>query len=194
MATRCSLSNGKPLLALLVLSLLLIPRAVLASEELVFEVAQPVWTEEGVSIMHTTYAGYGGDWCSAVEFTCRANAVVSDQGVENRNAANRMGLYVDVRRMSKPETNWIVDTLDVALNVRRGLAHDEEGADGARMVIEKTVACLLENASNCLNPGAVMRLRVVGSAAFRNLGGTFIAPPRTEKDGAPPAALKKISG
>jgi hypothetical protein len=81
MATRCSWFDAF-LLCRFAVALLLIsicPGAARCSEEIVLEVAQPTWTDEGISVIHTTYAGYGGDWCSSVDYTCRANAVVTDK-------------------------------------------------------------------------------------------------------------------
>ena len=174
MAMRCSLPDLRS--ALLGLTLVVISTSLSqASEEGFFEVAQPVETAGGFAVVHVTYASYTSVCCPSVLYTCRANTLGTDSGVQNRNLANRLGMRVTVAGNKLAELpDYMCDTLDVRLDLSGIAAHEKRyGTKGIDQIVKETVECIRENAGTCRPILKVLRLHVIGPERFRHLGGVF---------------------
>jgi hypothetical protein len=174
MATRCSWPDLRNVLAAAALVFAGL-RVAQASEEVFYEVAQPVESAAGIEIVHTTYASYGSTCCLPVLYTCRANSLATDSGVQNRNLANLIGIAVTVKGNTRPDLpDWMCDTLDVQLDLGAVAAHEPRyGSKGIEEIVQRTIACIRENAGICNNELKILRLHVTGPEKFRKLGKTY---------------------
>ncbi|HKA25432.1 MAG TPA: hypothetical protein VKF80_10660 [Candidatus Eisenbacteria bacterium] len=146
-----------------------------ASEEVPYDVAQPIQTDGGIYIVHVAYTSNNGTCCPAVVSTCRPNAVMTDSGAQNRNAAYLAGITVTATSKAPSDLpDWMCDTLDVQMDLSRIQSHEREfGEEGLRDLVAKTVACLRENAWRCGGHLRILRLHITGAPWFRKLEGTF---------------------
>jgi len=158
---------------LFVASLVLVGTGAQASEELFFQVAQPVISDNGVLIVHVPYASNNGSCCPAVAYTCRANTIDRDTRIQNRNAANLLGIAIVPTPHVPPDMpDWMCDTLDVMLDLTR-MNRAVYDPTTTRQVIEKTEDCMRENAWTCDSHLRILRIEVKGPTQYRRLGGTF---------------------
>jgi hypothetical protein len=146
-----------------------------ASEEAFYEVAQPVESEAGIEVVHVTYAGYSSICCPPVLYTCRANALITDSGTQNRNLANLLGMRVTVVGNTRPDLpDYMCDTLDVKLDLSAVAVHEHRySSKSIEAIVRTTIACMRENAGIYKDRLKIMRLHITGAEKFRKLGGTF---------------------
>jgi len=186
-------------------------QAVSATEAAYYEVAQPMFDEGSgcVQIRHVTYQLWVGSAFPGreIDLTCSFGPVVVNPGlrvitrenVADHNIARAMGISVSAetrdfdtwKRSTDPaRPGRYVDTLAVELDVR--LAERQMLRKAFRdsllvepwvlnQAIEATLACVLENTGRSEIPIRRLRVRVIGSAAFRRLSGVFQIPARIER-------------
>ena len=142
------------------------------SEESSFEVFQPIWTENELSLSRVTTLTFNSGEAAihAVLATCDSSHVMGDYGPQQRNAAFEVGLRAEVSFNSGKEPPLFGDTLRVVLRSTRPPA--DIGDHGYGKIVAATVKCILFNAAR--SPAIrFVALRVVGEAAFRKYGGVF---------------------
>lgn len=143
-----------------------------ATEEWSFEVFQPIWTDNGISLSRVTCLTFnsGERGVYAVLATCDSSHVMSDHGPQQRNAAFEAGLRTEVTFNSAKEPPLFGDTLRVVLRATKPSA--DLGDFDYATVLEATVQCILANAAQSPSIKFVA-LRVEGEKLYRSYGGVF---------------------
>lgn len=164
----------KTILALLVIMVITAAHASPSgsTEEWSFEVFQPIWTDNGISLSRVTVMTFnsGELGVCAVLATCDSSHVMSDYGPQQRNAAFEAGLRAEVTYNSDKEPPLFGDTLRVTLRATR----PPHGIDdfGYPTILAATVQCILANAAR--SPAIkFVALRVSGDKVYRDYGGVF---------------------
>jgi hypothetical protein len=173
LATKSSL-----LLSVLLLSSLAAlgsPSQTSASEEVAVQVAQPIWTENGIIISSVTYIRWLGSPEPGIEvaWTARPDLVEreGDAKPSNRNAAALCGIEVRTR----PKAKWkdwpreFADTLGVVLDLSRLAQRGSSRNHPEKQVVEATVDCILINAGRSRPAVKFVALEVEGVAKYGSL-------------------------
>lgn len=173
--------TGKPRRGTFLLVWLSLVAPVGAAEEWPFEVAQPLFTGEGIFLGNVTYVL---DWgaplpCLQVSYTCRENRILTDRGeYQNRNAANVLGLEVRCDLASRaPRAVLDPDTLRVTLDLGQAVPGQMRRGWEEPFVLKATVDCILINASRGFPRPSFLRLDIEGSDDFAHLEKTYAVPP-----------------
>lgn len=145
-----------------------------SSEEWSFEVFQPIWTDNSISLSRVTTLTFnsGELGVCAVLATCDSNHVMSDYGPQQRNAAFEAGLRADVDFNSGKEPPLFGDTLRVILRGTKPPA--ALGDFEYSTIVAATVHCILYNAAQSPSIKFVA-VRVDGDHASRKYGGVYRA-------------------
>jgi hypothetical protein len=143
-----------------------------ASEEWVFEAAQPIWTPNSITVSRATVLTFNsGDVgvCSVIA-TCDSNRVMTDYGPEQRNIAFEVGLRAEVSFNSNREPPLFGDTLRVTL---RGTKPPQDFDDFSYATIAAaTFECIMANAAQ--SPAIkFVSLRVDGEGISKRYEGVF---------------------
>lgn len=143
-----------------------------ASEEVAIQVAQPIWTENGIIISSVTYIRWLGSPEPGIEvaWTAKPNLIEreGDAKPSNRNAAALCG--IEVRTRPKAESkDWpreFADTLGAVLNLSRLEQRGSSKSHGEKKVVDATVDCILINAGRSRPAVKFVALEVEGAAKY----------------------------
>jgi len=120
-----------------------------ATQETLIEIAQPIYTENGIAESITTYVLYinwTGD--AKVYLTFEENRIKDDIGFKNRNLANIFGLNAKI--IYDPEFSLAnLERLKIRITISDSVNVDEryKGIE-LEEVIEATIKCLKKNLSS----------------------------------------------
>ena len=142
------------------------------------EVAQPVRTENTITISRVTYLVYSEAFLPGqeVNYACRPYDVpVEGDGCENRNVAALCGFSAEAIWNPDFEMGGLFgDTLKVELDLSAATEGRCRDMDAA---VEATVECVLTNAAKSADrhPYArVLSLRVIGPEEYAKHGGVYV--------------------
>jgi hypothetical protein len=151
-----------------------------ASQEGTIESTQPIVTENFIRPCTVTYIWSGMVHIvgSSVAKTCSPDYIETDNGVQNRNAANLAGFTVTV---ASSDSSWhplYGDTLRVTLDVSSIGEQEQVKQIGsmfsANDLVEATVQCVQDNAGRGVPVAKHLDLRVVGSRRYAKLSRVYI--------------------
>ena len=145
-----------------------------AAEESAVQVAQPIWTENGIVVSPVTYILWLGSPAPGIEvaWTAKTNLIEreGDSTPSNRNAAALYG--VDIR--IKPNPKWkdwprdFADTLQVVLELSGLAERDSSKYLPEEWVVKATVECILVNAGRSRPPVKFVDLEVEGRPEYNS--------------------------
>jgi len=159
-------------------------------------VAQPLLGEGQMEIRDVPYSTDSFVPGAEVALTCEPNAIRNvgedfDEEVENRNAASKFGLSMNVGPVWNGRD--VFDTLAVTLDASR--ADSAAAAQGLRArpdsIVEVTVLCVRINAARSGFPTKYIKLQILGPARFQRFDRVYavehLALPTRTYDFGPPA-------
>ncbi len=156
-----------------------------AGFETIFEVAQPIATEEGIVISTVTIRRSLGHYPHGltVGFTSAASCVASEEVFENRNVANILGLVAGAEPFHSEEQTLYGDTLRVFVDASSLGDRAEAGAWSAAAVVQATVEATLINAwrsreafdhpSGTRTAARIVHLEIRGTRLYSDLEGAY---------------------
>ena len=142
-----------------------------ASEEWVFESAQPIWTDNSITVSRTTVLTFNSTdvGICAVIATCDSNQVMTDRGPQQRNVAFAVGLRVAVNFNSN-ESSLFGDTLRVTLLAPKHVEGFDDFSFGS--IVAATFECIMANAAQ--SPAIrFVALRLDGPGLSKRYEGVF---------------------
>ena len=176
--------NGRPSFHTLFLSFSIFialgsPSRASASEETAIQVAQPIWTENGIVVSSVTFIRWLGSPEPGIEVACTANPNhierEGDARPSNRNAAALYGIAVRTNTKSKWK-DWpreFADTLGVVMDLSGIGQRDSSKLVSEEQVVKATVECILTNASRSRPAIKFIALEVLGAHKFRSLSKVY---------------------
>jgi hypothetical protein len=141
-----------------------------ASEEWVFETAQPIWTDNSITVSRATVLTFNSSapGICAVIATCDSNQVMTDYGPQQRNVAFQVGLRAEVNFNSNGDL--FGDTLRVTLRATKPSEGFEDFSFGT--IVAATFECIMANAGQ--SPGIhFVSLRLDGPGLGKRYEGVF---------------------
>ena len=146
-------------------------RPACASEEWVFEAAQPIWTDNSITVSRTSVLTFNSTapGICAVLATCDSNQVLTDYGPQQRNVAFAVGLRVAVNFNSN-ESDLFGDTLRVTLRATKPSEGFDDFSFGT--IVAATFECIMANAAQSPEIHFVS-LRLDGPGLSKQYEGVF---------------------
>ena len=142
------------------------------SEEWSFETFQPIWSFNDISLSRVTVLTYNSDDVGiyAVLATRDSNRLITQYGLQQRNAAFDVGLRTEVMFNSNREPPLFGDTLCVTLRATKPPTDIDDFSYAT--IVAATVRCVLLNAAQ--SPAIkFVALRIEGEPAYGKYGAVF---------------------
>jgi hypothetical protein len=139
----------------LILVLLLIPFTsgnIFVTQEIVFIVSQPIFTENGITESKSTYVFFlNYNINKKMSLTCAENSVITERGSRNRNITNILGLKIGFSRKWDDMYINFGDTVKVDLlipDLQLDTLDEPYSSLDMEEVIKATIICLFKNAAS----------------------------------------------
>lgn len=163
----------------------LLSSAAQSSEPICLQIAQPIQgTGAGIIIAVVPYVGYYFGHFEAVEFTVKANLILTDQGQQNLNLANLLGITLSpglragVLQGESPGLHG--DTLSVMVRVPPDSVMPYREYNGRRLLryvpehtVPATIQCLKENSRRRWPQVKYLEIMMAGNDAYAKYTGVY---------------------
>jgi hypothetical protein len=155
------------------ITLILYHTNVLAAQETIFKVYQPILIENGLRESITTYVYFTGFPIGThVELTVKENYIQTDSGVENRNIASRYNFEIEVIQ-NEFGLPLFEDTVKINLHVPDNFSKVElEYSADHEEVVLKIIECALKNATS-YDSVNYLQVEIFGDSIYSHLSKVY---------------------